>query len=85
MGCEIGLYANRFFQEKMDVWGIDIDKKKIEQAKNNFKNINFKTSASETLNFKNNFFDIVFFNEVLEHVEDDKKTISYFGVIEKKK
>ena len=33
-------------------------------------------ARAEELPFADNFFDIVFLNEVLEHVEDDKRTIS---------
>ena len=37
--------------------------------------LNIINCPGEKLDFPNNFFDIVFQNEVLEHVQDDKKTI----------
>jgi ubiquinone/menaquinone biosynthesis C-methylase UbiE len=37
---------------------------------------NIKNCAGENLDFPDNFFDIVFHNEVLEHVKDDEQTLA---------
>lgn len=36
---------------------------------------NIKNCPGEALDFKDNFFDVVFHNEVLEHVQDDLQTL----------
>ena len=76
VGCGIGMYSQAFFNEGADVFGIDIDKENIQKAKKLMPGISFLVDESENLPFENNFFDIVFLHEVLEHVKDDKKTIS---------
>ncbi len=75
IGCGIGVYANEFFKEGAKVYGIDIDKENIELALKSNPNLNLQIARAEALPFKDKFFDIVFLNEILEHVEDDKKTI----------
>ena len=45
---------------------------------------NIKNCPGESLDFKNDFFDIVFHNEVLEHVQDDHQTLKEcFRVLDK--
>lgn len=72
-GCGIGLYSQKFKELGAEVFGTDIDWEKIKTAKNLNPGINFGVGALENLPFPDNFFDIVFVNEVLEHVKDDKK------------
>mgnify|MGYP000352322874 CR=1 FL=1 len=76
IGCGIGIYSEKFFKEGAEVYGIDIDPENIEKAKKIFPGIHFEIAQAEKLPFKDNFFDVVFLHEVLEHVEDDKKAIS---------
>ena len=73
IGCGIGMYSQKFKGEGAEVFGIDIDKKNIERAKKLDSLVNFLCSSAEKTPFEDNFFDIVFLNEVLEHVKDDKK------------
>jgi len=73
VGCGIGMFLEKFKELGSEVYGIDVDGKKIEKAKENFKNV--KTASSEKLPFRKGTIDIVWLHEVLEHVEDDKKTL----------
>ena len=75
IGCGIGMYSQKFKGEGAEVFGIDIDKKNIERAKKLDSLVNFLCSSAEKTPFEDNFFDIVFLNEVLEHVKDDKKAL----------
>jgi len=82
IGCGIGAFLEKFKNEGADVYGIDIDKDKINIAKEKFYNV--FVSPAEKLNFNNNFFDVIFLHEVLEHVDDDVKTINEaFRVLKK--
>ena len=75
VGSGIGMYSGKFLEEGAEVFGIDIDKENIKIAKELFPKAHFLLSQSESLPFQDDFFDIVFLNEVLEHVQDDRKTI----------
>lgn len=84
MGCGEGVWAFKFAEETnpSNVFGSDFDKEQIEAIKGMTEEQragipadNFITSPGEALAFEDNTFDIVFHNEVLEHVQDDKKTI----------
>lgn len=73
VGCGQGLYLKRLKQFTDQVFGIDIDKEKIKKIKPQFKNV--QTGSAENLPYPDRFFDLILFNEVLEHVENDKKAI----------
>ena len=45
VGCGIGIYSHRFYQEGSQVFGIDIDRENIQKAKNLFPDINFQAVA----------------------------------------
>lgn len=75
VGCGIGVYSHRFYQESGFVFGVDVNEKDIKKAKALFSGIEFQAIAPASFPFENNFFDIIFLHEVLEHAESDKKTI----------
>lgn len=75
LGCGIGRYSQNFKDLGGEVFGLDVDEEKIEIAKKINPGINFLASRAENLPFSDNFFDVIFVNEVLEHVEDDKKAV----------
>jgi len=66
--------------------GIDISKKFIDYARNNFKNNNlsFKVSDSLELSFKDNSFDAVISTDVLEHISDVPKFLDEYLRVTKK-
>lgn len=80
LGCGEGVWLEAFskFTAYENLYGSDIDKASIDIAfseNRQLKKENLVVCPAEILNFPDNFFDIVFQNEVLEHVEDDVKTI----------
>lgn len=85
LGCGEGVWLSQFarFSNSENVFGSEIDavsvedlKNKIDKNKLNLKKENIINCSGENLKFPDKFFDVVFQNEVLEHVEDDQKTIN---------
>lgn len=82
LGCGEGVWLEEFAKEAGGyefVYGSEFDKATMDIAiANNPKLLkeNLKNCPGEALDFSDHFFDIVFQNEVLEHVQDDVKTIS---------
>lgn len=79
-GCGPGTYAITLAQKGYDVYGFDINKSKIVQAKNLSKQLNLKTTFAvkniyNLSTYKTNFFDIVICSDVLEHLKDDNKAV----------
>lgn len=73
VGCGVGMFLKKFKELGAEVYGIDIDEKKIEIAKEIYKNV--EIAPSEKMPFKRNLFDIVWLHEVIEHVDNDQETI----------
>ena len=73
IGCGLGMYVSQFRQFSDDVYGVDIDPDKIARASEWLPNLH--VSPAETLPFEDESFDVIFLNEVIEHVEDDQRTI----------
>lgn len=57
------------------VWGIDVDKKNIEICKKNNKKVQYFVGTAEKLDFKGDYFDEIYLNEVLEHVQNVIRTL----------
>jgi ubiquinone/menaquinone biosynthesis C-methylase UbiE len=72
-GCGIGIYLGAFQAFTEDVWGVEVDEKRAHRAKEITPNVS--VSPAEKLPFPDNCFDIVFSNEVLEHVENDRQAV----------
>ncbi len=75
VGCGTGSYGLGFLKRGADYFGIDIDAEKIKKARKNINSGIFKVSSSENIPFPDESFDLIFLNEVLEHVENDEETI----------
>ena len=73
VGCGLGMYVTRFRDFSESVYGVDLDREKVAEASRTLPNI-FEGPA-ERLPFNDQMFDLVFLNEVLEHVDDDRQTI----------
>jgi len=89
VGCGEGSFLSKVRSYGFEVWGIDLDKKAIETAKNFFglKNI-YATTLDEFIGFclENNIkFDLITFFEVLEHQDDPIKFIKNISKILKPK
>ena len=72
VGCGIGTYVRRFREFSPHVYGIDISAKRLAQAGLS----NLVAAAGEMLPFRDESFEVIVFNEVIEHVADDRQTLS---------
>lgn len=77
VGCGVGDFveAVKFYRPDLEVYGVDISKEAISQAKRRIKQGRFKVAEAENLPFKDNYFDAVACMDVLEHVEFPTKAI----------
>ena len=74
VGCGIGMYIRKFKEFSDDVYGVDVDPERVEKARLTAANV--MVAPAEKLPFPDNFFDVVFLHEVIEHVDDDRQAIS---------
>lgn len=78
VGSGKGVWLQQFaqFTDTNNIYGLEYDSELVEDAKKNFSNPeNIFIGPGENMPFENNFFDVVFSNEVLEHVYDDRKVV----------
>jgi SAM-dependent methyltransferase len=73
VGCGLGMYVSRFRQFSDDVYGVDVDPDKIARASEWLPNL--RVAQAEELPFHSGSFDVILLNEVIEHVDDDRRTI----------
>lgn len=71
VGCGSGRILASIAQKrpKASLFGVDTSKQQILDAQRTHKSINFRVANGERLPFKDGSFDIVFFSDVLEHVD----------------
>ncbi len=72
VGCGIGTYVRRFRQYSDDVHGIEVEEERVAEASEELSNI--VLAVGEALPYPDDHFDLVFSNEVIEHVKDDRAT-----------
>lgn len=77
IGCHSGLFTKEIikFIKPKEIYGIDISLQSINKAKKRIKKGKFQVADAHRLPFKNNFFDVLFCLEVLEHVDFPRKVI----------
>ena len=73
IGCGLGAYVRKFREFSDHVYGVDIDAKRLREGARTTPGL--LLSASETLPFHDDAFDVVVLNEVIEHVRDDAATL----------
>lgn len=73
VGCGVGTYARRLREFSDHVHGIDIDEDKVRVASSRLPNIS--RAPAEALPFRENTFDVILLNEVIEHVGDDTAAV----------
>jgi SAM-dependent methyltransferase len=71
VGCGIGTYVRRFRDFSSHVYGIDVSVERLREAHLP----NLVAAAGERLPFAPGSFDVIVFNEVIEHVRDDRQTL----------
>ena len=74
VGCGVGTYARHFHAYTDQVYGVDLDAEKVEEAAKTLTRV--EVAAAEDLPFESDFFDVVLLHEVLEHVEDDARSVA---------
>lgn len=80
-GCGSGVYSFTCGFKGMTVYGIDLDKKKVELCQKMSEQMKlgnytyFYKANILKLPFENDFFDKIIFSETLEHIPEDKKAI----------
>jgi SAM-dependent methyltransferase len=73
VGCGLGMYVEKLRQFSSEVYGVDIDGEKVALASQRLPNL--YESPAEVLPFRDESFDVILLNEVIEHVDDDRQTI----------
>ncbi|MFO1540534.1 MAG: class I SAM-dependent methyltransferase [Chloroflexota bacterium] len=72
VGCGIGTYVRRFRAFSDDVHGLEVEPERVAEASRELPNI--VCGVGEALPYPDARFDLVFSNEVIEHVADDRRT-----------
>ena len=75
IGCASGEHTLYYLKKCNKVFGVDANKDLIETANERYPQIKFRVANAESLPFAKNYFDVVVMNDVLEHVEDEKKSL----------
>jgi len=69
IGCQTGYVCQRLYELGHDAYGIEVLEKSIATAKKKYPQIHFKVAnCQEKIPFDNNFFDIVWAGDVIEHI-----------------
>lgn len=78
IGCGYGSLSSILSKKGVKVYGTEIDKEKLEIAKQKLKdkNLVLKLVEGEKLPFKKNFFNVVFLFDVIEHVNNPRLMLS---------
>jgi ubiquinone/menaquinone biosynthesis C-methylase UbiE len=74
VGCGVGTYVRRLGELSARVYGVDVSLTRLQQAAASVPNL--AAAVGEHLPFANGTFDLVLLNEVIEHVHDDRLTLS---------
>lgn len=86
LGCSIGYITEVLAKHFKKAIGVDVDGNAISIAKKNIKksNISFYISHERKLDFLDETFDVIVFNQIYEHVKDPKVIFSEIKRILKK-
>jgi SAM-dependent methyltransferase len=72
IGCGLGMYTQAFSRYSEQVYGTEVEHERAVQALERATGV--VHAVGECLPFRSNTFDLVFNNEVIEHVSDDRQT-----------
>ena len=78
-GCGEGhllFEVSKFIDSSNELYGTDILDVALEKAKERMKEGDFSLQNLESLNFKNNSFDVIICTDVIEHIPNYKKVLS---------
>lgn len=71
-GCGVGMYVKALQPYSDAVYGIDIEAEHLNIAAETAPEAGLQLAMCEALPYPDDFFDLVFSHEVLEHVQDDR-------------
>lgn len=84
VGCGLGFFSREALKRGAIVVGCDVGPNLVNYCRKKIPEAKFVVSSASNLSFQNNFFDIVLFTEVLEHVDDQFKSLDeVFRVVKK--
>jgi ubiquinone/menaquinone biosynthesis C-methylase UbiE len=75
IGCSAGYFTHKLQGRADEVYGIDINREHIEQARQKYPDIHFHCADCETLPYDDATFDVVVMLEVYEHVADRQQLV----------
>lgn len=75
-GCGIGTYVAHLRPLAREVWGLDYERDRVAEAARRLGPERLVVGAGEALPFPDASFDVVISNEVIEHVRDDRESVS---------
>jgi len=85
VGCGEGFIISRYLSENVTLKGTDMSSRIIEVARTKYESINpqilFETKKIDDLKFVNDQAELVICSEVLEHVQNPKKTLGILAKI----
>ncbi|MBN2013003.1 class I SAM-dependent methyltransferase [candidate division KSB1 bacterium] len=70
IGCSTGTWGQYWIQYGWEVYGVDIDKSHLKQAENKGVKTTYCDLNTSPLPYDDNFFDLIFAGEVMEHLID---------------
>lgn len=74
VGCGIGTYVRKLRELSDDVHGVDVEADRVATASASLPNI--QVAPGESLPYPDGRFDMVLLHEVIEHVDDDRRTVA---------
>lgn len=84
IGCASGYYPLYYSEKCKKIFGVDPNENLIKKAKLDYPEIDFRIGAAENLPFKDKTFDLVIIGDVLEHVDDENKSLNEIYRVMKK-
>jgi 2-polyprenyl-6-hydroxyphenyl methylase/3-demethylubiquinone-9 3-methyltransferase len=85
VGCHVGDMVLRIHQLGFHAYGIDVMSKNIQQAKVSYPHLSFtQAELNEKIPFPDNFFDVIWAGDIIEHVYDTITLFSEFNRVLKK-
>ncbi|HEY62987.1 MAG TPA: class I SAM-dependent methyltransferase [Caldilineae bacterium] len=74
VGCGLGMYMRKMRTFTPDVYGVEIDLERAAEAGRELSLV--ACAAAEVLPFPDASFDVVLSHEMIEHVQDDRRTVA---------
>lgn len=76
VGCGNGIYTSWLAQKAPPAIGIDHNQKNLVWGSHEFPDVHFVLTGGESLPFADGLFNAVMCTEVLEHTQDDRRTLA---------